>query len=130
MYLDSNLFVFALLDKTRRGDDTRKFLGELHEKQRAITSSLTFDEIMWVLIKNRKKHLLRTAIEGIYSIVNLEIVGVSPLIPILALELMEKYDIMPRDAFHAAVMQIKNEKEIVTDDKDFDRIDGIKRTWF
>jgi predicted nucleic acid-binding protein len=131
LYLDANFFIFALLDKTSKGVNARSLQQKIvNGKERAITSSLALDEIMWVLIKANKQHLLRTAIEGIYSMPNLDVVEVSSIIPMLSLDFIERHDLKPRDAFHASVMKEKNVTAIVSDDDDFDRIEWIKRVKF
>lgn len=131
LYLDANFFIFALLDKTKKGVAAREIQRSIVKgKERAITSSLALDEIMWVLIRNRKQHLLRTAVEGIYLTPNLDVVGVSSTAPLLALDFMEKYDLKPRDAFHLAVMRENRVGIIVSNDKDFDKVELVKRIKF
>ena len=58
---------------------------------------------------------------------NLEVKEVPALIPLRALDFMEKHRLKPRDAFHVALMEHFGEREIVSDDTDFDRVPGIKR---
>lgn len=127
MYLDANFFVFALLDTTYKGVKARKIQSEIIKGKKAITSVLALDEIMWVLIKNKKSELLRMAIEDIYSFSNLTIKEVSSLIPLIAIDFIEKYNLKPRDAFHAAIMKDLGITQIVSDDPHFDKIEWIKR---
>lgn len=130
LYLDANFFIFALLDRTDKGVEARRILQMIVKGERALTSPLALDEVMWVLIKGGKKHLLRMAIEGIYSTPNLDVVEVISTAPILALDLIERYDLRPRDALHIAIMRENNVDTIVSDDEDFDRIEGLKRIKF
>ncbi|MBI4919654.1 type II toxin-antitoxin system VapC family toxin, partial [archaeon] len=68
IYLDANFFVFALLDNTGKGVNARNIQKQIFSgKEQAVTSVLTLDEVMWVLLKNKKQHLLRKTIEDIYS---------------------------------------------------------------
>jgi len=131
LYLDANFFIFALLDNTERGTAARRIQKTIVEgKERAITSSLAIDEIMWVLLRNRKQNLLRVAVEGIYLMPNLDVVSVSSTAPLMALDFLEKYNLKPRDALHIAVMRENKVERIVSDDKDFDKIEWIKRIEF
>lgn len=82
---------------------------------------------MWVLIRAGKKHLLRTAVEGIYTTPNVDVVAIPPTTPLIALNLIEQYGLKPRDAFHAAMMKENKLTEIVTDDEDFNRVEWVKR---
>ena len=128
MYLDANFFIFALLDQTKKGDRARELQSDIITgKKQAITSVLAIDEVMWVLIKNNKSHLLRKAIEDIYNMANVEIKGVDPLIPLNALNFIDEFSLKPRDAFHVSIMELLRIKIIVSDDTDFDRIKEIKR---
>ena len=126
VYLDANFFVFALLDKTKLGEDARKIYQNVTDKKlKAATSSLTLDEIMWVLIKNKRKHLLKDAISDIYRTQNLTILPVSVSAPMNAVNEIFEYDLNPRDAFHVAVMREHNITTIISDDSDFKKVSGI-----
>ncbi len=126
MYLDANLFAFAyLIDQ--EGEKARDILDQIVHGRKAITSSLALDEVMWVLMKNKKKDNLRRVIEGIYATPNIEIKEVGALIPLHAVTIMEHYHLKPRDAIHVAIMEQNNVKEIVSDDADFDKVPWVKR---
>jgi predicted nucleic acid-binding protein len=127
IYLDANFFIICNFDLTSKGERARKIQAEIISGRDAITSSLALDEVMWVLVKNRKAGVLRETIEDIYALLNLTIKEVSPNIPLDALDLIEKYNLTPRDAFHVAVMKSYDVNEIVSDDTDFDRVEGVKR---
>lgn len=128
IYLDAD-FIFALLDKTEKAENTRSLQRDIvRGRYSAITSALALDEVMWVLVKNKKDHLLRTAIEGVYSLPNLDVIGVSPLVPMVALDMLERYKLKPRDSFHLAVMKESRVREILSDDEDFDRVEWVRRT--
>jgi len=130
-YLDANFFIFALLDTTKKGVAATEIHRSItNGRQRAVTSPLAIDELMWVLVRAGKRHLVRTAVEGIYATPNLDVLAVSATIPLTALDLAEKYDLKPRDAFHAAIMKENKLNQIVTDDSDFDRVEWINRTRF
>ncbi len=127
MYLDANFFIFSNFDQTSRGENARKLQETIITGAKALTCSLTLDEVMWVMIKNKKKEALRETIEDIYAMPNLAIKEVSASIPLDALSLMDLFRLKPRDAFHAAVMKSNGITEIASDDPDFDRVKGIKR---
>ena len=58
-YLDSNIFVYAFHDDSREGDACRQLLTAVHScKIRGITSSLTIDEVMYVVGKRWPKELM------------------------------------------------------------------------
>jgi len=127
IYLDANFFVMCNFDQTIKGENARKILGEISAGKEAITSSLALDEVMWVIIKNKRIEALRETIEDIYAMLNLTVKEVSPEIPLEALDFIEKYNLKPRDAFHVAVMKKFQVNEIVSDDSDFDKVEWVKR---
>lgn len=127
IYLDANFFIFSNFDQTSRGENARKIEQSIAAGLKATTCALTLDEVMWVIIKNRRAEALRETVEDIYALPNLSIKEVSPMVPLDALSLMEEFDLKPRDAIHAAVMKSSGITEIASDDPDFDRVKGIKR---
>ena len=127
LYLDANFFILSNFDTTTKGENARKLLQGVVEGKEAVTSVLALDEVMWVILRNRKETELRTVIEEIYSVKNLAVKEVPPSAPLTALDFIERYNLKPRDAFHAAVMKHFGITKIVSDDADFDRIRGIGR---
>lgn len=127
IYLDANVLIFAGLVRNPQGDRARKMLVDIHRGLPACTSSLTFDEFMWIAIREKKRELIRPVIESAYGLHNFEVKTVSSFIPIRALFIMEETGLKPRDAFHVAIMEEFGIKEIVSDDADFDKVPWIKR---
>jgi predicted nucleic acid-binding protein len=70
---------------------------------------------------------VRPLIDEIDTIRNLNVKEVPADAPLRALEFMERHKLKPRDALHAAVMEHFGEREIVSDDADFDRVPSVKR---
>ena len=79
------------------------------------------------MIKNKRTTDLRAIVEDIYAMPHLAIKEVKANIPLAALNLMEKYGLKPRDAFHASMMEDFGVTELVSDDRDFDKVKWIKR---
>lgn len=126
-YLDANFFIFSLLDKTEIGDSAREIQKRLAQGEfKGFTSSLALDEVLWVLIKNKKEGLIQGVMDDIYRTPNLLIVPVSSTAPILAAENIGEYGLNPRDATHVAVMEENGIEIIVSDDRDFEKVDKIE----
>jgi len=47
----------------------------------------------------------------------------------LALELIKKYNIKPSDSLHLGAMRKNNINIIISEDKELDKVDWIKRMW-
>jgi predicted nucleic acid-binding protein len=127
IYLDANFFIFANFDQTTRGENARRLQEKIVSGMKATTSALALDEVMWVLLRNGRKDVLREVIEDIYAMPNFSILDVSSSVPLDALSITEKFDLRPRDAFHVAVMRSREITQIVSDDSDYDRVKGITR---
>jgi len=127
MYLDANFIIFAYLLSGKQAAHARNILNEIIGGKHAITSSLALDEVMWVILKKKLGHEIRHIIEDVYKTKNVEVKEVSATIPLRALDIMEKHNLKPRDAFHVAVMEHFGIKEIVSDDEDFDKVPNIQR---
>ena len=127
IYLDANFFILCNFDTSSLGENARNLQLKIDEGTKASTSSLALDEVMWVLIKNKKSEVLRETIEDIFAIQNLTVLDVRGSAALDALDYIERDKLKPRDAFHLAIMKSNEINEIVSDDKDFDRVKGIKR---
>jgi len=127
MFIDANIFAYAILDQKEKGEACRDILDRIVHGQTATTSCLVIDEVMWSLVRNQKTILLESAIKNIYEMSNLEVVSPPSNAPLVAVQLMKEHNLKPRDAMHLATMQHYGITTIATDDRDFDRIKGIKR---
>lgn len=129
-YLDSNLIIYAILDETEIGDWARGVLkrvqdGVLH----ACTSFLTFDEVFYKVNKVKGTDIAIKNLEAFLTIPNMRFIDVNGTVTWRALELIREYNILPRDAIHAATAFVAGAETIFSQDKDFDGIKGLKREW-
>lgn len=127
IYVDANVFAFAVLASDKQGARAQDFLQSIEDGTKAMTSALVLDELMWVLRKNGHPELIPDIIEDIYATKNLEVKEVPALIPLRAVDFIKEHHLKPRDAFHVAIMEHFHAGEIASDDSDFDKVKGIKR---
>ncbi len=129
IYFDANVFVFSILDDGVKGESARTLLYEISTgKSSAITSSLTIDEIVWILFKKMDRESAIAKTMEIFENPNIEIVSVTPDMSFKSLLLMQKYKgLKPRDAIHAAVCLSSGVFRIASDDPDFDEIKELTR---
>jgi predicted nucleic acid-binding protein len=129
IYLDSNIFLYPITDPgSKKGIAAKNILIKLAKGElEAMTSSLTWDELVWV---TRKAFSMELAIlEGrrFLEFPNVKIISADANVLYFSQRLIETYKIAPRDSIHAATAIIKNVTEFVSDDSDFDKIKEIKR---
>ena len=93
----------------------------------AFTSTLTWDEVVWVVRRLLGKPDSVQAGEKLILFPNLRFVPASEDVIRQAQNLVSEQDIAPRDAIHAASALRKNVDWLVSDDPDLDVVKGLKR---
>ena len=120
VYLDTNVFVSALLAKDEIGTAANHILTNL-EKIDAKTCCLTFDEVAWAVSRVAGTQVAARACRGILALRDLEVVPVIYGDVWDMIEEMETFELRPRDALHLAVMKRLGERSIVSEDPHFDK---------
>ena len=94
------------------------------------TDALVLDEVIYVSYK-KYKIPYRLTIEFIESIVlpYVNIPNIGEREYGLAVKYILEYKLKPSDAIHLAVMRNNSINTIVSEDKDYDRIQSVKRIW-
>jgi len=124
-YLDSNVFIFAATGVP----EAKAILKDVAKGTiNACTSCLTWDEVVWALKKCTSREVLLEDSRDLLEFPNLVFIPTTLDIIARAHEIMVSDGLDPRDAIHVASMLHANAKEIVSDDEDFDKVKGIKRT--
>ena len=126
-YIDSNIFILALLNTEEEGIKARKIISSLSSGEEAVTSYLTLDEVMWKVKKFRGQKDAVIAAEAIISTPNLILITVDDEVATKAINAMKESNLDPRDAIHLASMKKAGVTQIISLDSDFDKIPGIKR---
>ncbi len=123
-YIDTNVFIAAIqLDPNAMKILLDVATGVL----KASTSCLTWDEFVWTVRKTISIEASKDKGDKFLAIPNLEFIDVRLDIIQKAQELARTHGLKPRDSIHVACAMSKNIKEIITDDQDFNGIDGLKR---
>jgi len=120
VYLDTNVFVLALLAKDELGNAAKRIFANL-EKIDATTCCLTFDEVAWAVSSVAGIQAAAEMCRTVLALKHLKVVPVTHGdIWDMTLE-MEAFELRPRDALHLAVMRRLGEKSIVSEDEHFDK---------
>ena len=127
-YLDSNIFIFAYCDDKKDGAICRNIVElATNNKIKIFTSTLTFDEIFNKITKLKDKKFALIVSKLFLNLKNLNFINADLEIINYSHSLLEKYDLGPRDAIHLACALSKGINNIISNDKDFDKISEIKR---
>jgi len=132
-YIDSNIFIYPVIYKSETEEKARKAKEILlmieHGEIPAYTSSLTWDEVVWVVSRTLGKEDGIQQGRKLLGFPNLEFIEVDKNVLSMAQTLLNRYDrLNPRDSIHIASALSKKIKQIISDDKDFDIVKEIKRT--
>jgi len=131
LYVDSDVFLYPVIyDETAvvEAKESKDLLLKIAlGKIEAYTSSITWDEVTWVVRKLFGTDLSLNEGKRFLSFPNLRLLGIKRTTVLKAQEIVEKYKLRPRDAVHIAAALENKITTIVSYDKDFDLIKEIER---
>ena len=125
LYLDADIFLALIKDQDRFKESAQHFF-EISKHHIMITSSSSCLEVWFYLHKNNHANLALDAVRAIKSLVQVIDWRLEQLEE--ALFLAQNYKLTPADALHAVIAS--HFDGIVSTDKSFDRIKGLKRIDF
>lgn len=127
MFLDSNIFINASISSGHHGQASRDLLKRIAKgEQNAAISPLVMDEVIYVLIPEKG---LDFAIKFLKTILANQRIQVLPVDERVLNQLPSYLEqgLEPRDAMHAATMQVYSISTICSYDTGFDNKKGIRR---
>jgi predicted nucleic acid-binding protein len=150
LYWDASFIVHATYPAGRYHQACYTFLDRLNSAPGSLSyvSTLALDEVTFTLIQLKveeeypdkgfwevyrrtpnviRPHLeeLRTLIDRLFDEPRVKVVGIGPQAMSMALEQMDSYSMLPRDALHLTTMAHHSVDNIVTTDSDFLTVDKI-----
>ena len=151
LYWDASFLVHATYPASRYHQECYEFLDRLNgaEATRSYVSTLALDEAIFALVRLKvaedhpdrgfwdvyrenphviQPHLpeLRALVDRLYSGARIQVAGTEPGFVPRALNDMEDYALLPRDALHLATMSRYDVDHMVTIDADFLSVDGLR----
>ncbi len=129
-YIDSNLFIYAAVYDDERGEKARDLIEDIRKGDEVMyTSSLTFDEVFWIVKKEKGEDSALEVGRAMLEMRNLQFVEVDTSLLWESYNLIKENGLGPRDSIHLACALEKNAEKIVSEDDDFDGVEGIEREW-
>ena len=128
-FIDTNIPIYASGKKHPYKEPCQRIIFDIADhKFIAFTNTEVFQEIIYRYFSINELSLGHGVFENFYSLISPNILSVNPDDILLAQALSKKYNsIKPRDLLHAATMINNNIKDILSTDKDFDKIEEVNR---
>lgn len=123
VYLDTNFFVYLTIEEV---EEVRGITAAL-KNINVYTSALSYDEFVWVIRKQLGKEASYKSAHFFLALDFLRIIAVDRHILDMSKEIMVKEHLKPRDSIHLASALHHNIGTIITEDTDFDHIEGTQR---
>jgi len=126
-FIDSNVFFYAKIADREYGSACAKILEKVARGElEAVTSALVIIELVNALRKYGLGNEVKRVVDAIFSL-DISIHEVDSLDVRNAASIFDESRISPYDCAHAAVMKRVGIINIISADKDFDKIHWIKR---
>ena len=130
-FIDANLLIY--LNCMKEEDERKPYEALYYDILNSFVASidpLVLDELIWI---SKKKYGVPydTTLNFIHNAVlpYVDVLQIDSKIMNVFFNVLTKYRLKPSDAIHVAVMRTHNIKVIISEDDDFDSIEGIKRVW-
>ena len=130
IYLDSNVFIYAALAGGKEGRWCRDLIRRVTEGgEEAVTSALTVDEVVYQVRVSRGLETSVQAGEAVLQMAHLTVAPADTETLWKSLDLGRRLELYPRDAIHAATALIRGAPDLISEDRDFDKVRGLRRRW-
>lgn len=126
-FIDSNVFFYAKIFDREYGDACARVLGKIEEGELgAATSSLVVVELANALRKYGLSDEVKDVVDAVFSL-DIRVFEVDSMDVRTAARIYDEFRVSPYDCVHVAVMKKAGTVEIISADKDFDKIEWIRR---
>lgn len=132
MYADAGIFVLSVtgVERTPYVSESKRFVESVVRGERGVsTSVLTWDEVVYVIRRLLGPEDSQDKAEDLLALPNVTWIPTDLAVIRGASALYRNLPIRPRDAIHAASAMQAGEREIVSEDKVFDSVPGMRRVW-
>jgi hypothetical protein len=107
---------------------SKEIIKNINNKEaEVLTTVVHLSEVSNILKRSMSIDDLKSLFVTLYSLENVEIVGVTAEDYLAAVEMADELGLDPNDSLAVHFMQKKDIKEILSFDQDFEQIEGIKR---
>ncbi|MDH5451282.1 MAG: type II toxin-antitoxin system VapC family toxin [Candidatus Bathyarchaeota archaeon] len=126
-FIDSNVFFYAKIFDREYGEACAGVLGKIEKGElEAVTSTLVVVELTNALRKYGLSDEVKDVVDAVFSL-DMRVFEVDSIDVRTAAGIFDEFRVSPYDCVHAAVMKKAGVVDIISADRDFDKIEWIKR---
>lgn len=126
-FVDSNVFFYAKILDREYGDVCAGVLGKIERGDlKAVTSTLVVVELANALRKYGLSDEVKDVVDAVFSL-DMRVFEVDSIDVRTAISIFDEFRVSPYDCVHAAVMKKAGVVDVISADRDFDKIEWIKR---
>jgi len=129
-YIDANVFIYPVLyeEQNLKAKNSKRILLSIEKGElSAYTSTLTWDEVVWIIRKTLGRDQAIDQGKKLLGFLNLQWIVLDDHVLSQAQALLTKYSLHPRDSIHVASAIDRKIENFISDDEDIDRVKEIKR---
>ena len=129
-FVDTNVFIYEVIQSPKRDYEIAdRILGRIQNGEDAVTSLQVIQEVVDWFHYNKRRKESETFILALNSYLTLVKLAASWDNFVSAIDDMNKKQISFVDSLTLQIMKENGITEIYSNDKDFDKIDWVKRIW-
>lgn len=129
-FVDANVFIYAMVKSPKKDYDiSRGILERIEKGEEAVTSLAVIQEVVSWLEYNGRTKEVRKFLAGVNSYLSLEKRAAPWGNFMQAMDVAEASDMGLVDALSVLAMKDCGINEVYSNDKDFDRVEWVKRIW-
>lgn len=126
-FVDTNVFIYVLTKDPGFFEVSKRILGRIEDGEEAVTSTVVVDEVCVFLEMHGRSREIPVALSSIRSYVSMEVVSFALEDMAKASKLVEQYGIDWHDCLNVVLMKKRGVEEVYSNDRHFDKVEGIKR---
>lgn len=126
-FVDTNVFIYLLTKDPRFFEVSKRILGRIEDGEEAITSTVVVDEVCIFLEMHGRSREIPVALSSIRSYVSMEVVSFAVEDMAKASRFVEEYKMDWHDCLNVILMKKYGVDEVYSNDRHFDKVEGIRR---
>lgn len=126
-FVDTNVFIYLLTKDSRFFEVSKRILGRIERGEEAMTSTVVADEVCVFLEMHGRSREIPVALSSVRSYLSMEVVSFVLEDMAKASQLVGEYRMDWHDCLNVVLMKKYGVEEVYSNDRHFDKVEGIRR---